>query len=251
MSSPPRHKSGFEGELGCRRRRRLKRRRPRPDSLALGLSELTLRALEHAGFTVPSPVQAQLIPPAMAGRDCLGNAPTGHGQDGRVPAPDHREDRRARAAAAGPDPGPDPRAGPPDRPRVREALRSAGASAPWRSSAASRCSQQTAAGSRLPDRGRHARPADGPDGPAARSGSTRSRSSCSTRPTRCSTSGSARPSRRSWRPCPTPAADLPALGHHAPRGPRPDPTLPRSTRSTSASSTRTRTRRSRRSGSRT
>ncbi len=47
---------------------------------ALGLSELSLRALERAGYNQPSPVQAQLIPPAMAGRDCLGNAPTGTGK---------------------------------------------------------------------------------------------------------------------------------------------------------------------------
>jgi len=47
---------------------------------ALGLSELSLRALERAGFTVPSPVQEHLIPPAMQGRDCLGNAPTGTGK---------------------------------------------------------------------------------------------------------------------------------------------------------------------------
>ena len=46
----------------------------------LGLSDLTLQALERAGYTEPSPVQAQVIPPAMAGRDCLGNAPTGTGK---------------------------------------------------------------------------------------------------------------------------------------------------------------------------
>ena len=47
---------------------------------ALGLSELSLQALARAGYHEPSPVQAQLIPPAMAGRDCLGNAPTGTGK---------------------------------------------------------------------------------------------------------------------------------------------------------------------------
>ena len=47
---------------------------------ALGLSELSLAALARAGFTVPSPVQLDLIPPAMEGRDCLGNAPTGTGK---------------------------------------------------------------------------------------------------------------------------------------------------------------------------
>ncbi|MDB5349821.1 MAG: helicase, superfamily [Planctomycetota bacterium] len=46
----------------------------------LGLSEVTLLALERAGFQTPSPVQTHLIPPAMLGRDCLGNAPTGTGK---------------------------------------------------------------------------------------------------------------------------------------------------------------------------
>ncbi|MFL5514672.1 MAG: DEAD/DEAH box helicase, partial [Gemmatimonadales bacterium] len=38
------------------------------------------RALERAGFIEPSPIQEQMIAPAMAGRDCLGNAPTGTGK---------------------------------------------------------------------------------------------------------------------------------------------------------------------------
>ena len=46
----------------------------------MGLSDLTLAALARSKYETPSPVQAQLIPPAMAGRDCLGNAPTGTGK---------------------------------------------------------------------------------------------------------------------------------------------------------------------------
>ncbi len=46
----------------------------------LGLSEITLRALDRAGFKSPSPIQARLVPAALAGRDCLGNAPTGTGK---------------------------------------------------------------------------------------------------------------------------------------------------------------------------
>jgi ATP-dependent RNA helicase DeaD len=49
---------------------------------ALGISELSLKALERIGFKSPSPVQLGLIPPALAGRDCLGNAPTGTGKTG-------------------------------------------------------------------------------------------------------------------------------------------------------------------------
>jgi len=46
----------------------------------MGLGEVTLRALDRAGFKDPSPIQARLIPAALAGRDCLGNAPTGTGK---------------------------------------------------------------------------------------------------------------------------------------------------------------------------
>jgi ATP-dependent RNA helicase DeaD len=47
---------------------------------ALGLSPRSLEALKIAGYSEPSPIQAQLIPPAVAGRDCIGNAPTGSGK---------------------------------------------------------------------------------------------------------------------------------------------------------------------------
>ncbi|MBX6314409.1 MAG: DEAD/DEAH box helicase, partial [Isosphaeraceae bacterium] len=47
---------------------------------ALGLGDRMLAALGRAGFREPSPIQAHLIPPALAGRDCLGNAPTGTGK---------------------------------------------------------------------------------------------------------------------------------------------------------------------------
>lgn len=47
---------------------------------ALGLSESLLRDLAAAGFTVPTPIQAQAIPPALAGRDVIGCAQTGTGK---------------------------------------------------------------------------------------------------------------------------------------------------------------------------
>jgi len=47
---------------------------------ALGVTDVMLAALTRAGFTDPSPVQAQMIPSALAGRDCLANAPTGTGK---------------------------------------------------------------------------------------------------------------------------------------------------------------------------
>ncbi len=47
---------------------------------ALGLSPVSLRAVRELGFTVPTPVQAAAIPPALAGRDVLASAQTGTGK---------------------------------------------------------------------------------------------------------------------------------------------------------------------------
>ncbi|WP_421995195.1 DEAD/DEAH box helicase [Roseococcus sp.] len=46
----------------------------------LNLNPLLLTALEQAGHTTPTPIQAQAIPPAMLGRDILGIAQTGTGK---------------------------------------------------------------------------------------------------------------------------------------------------------------------------
>jgi ATP-dependent RNA helicase RhlE len=46
----------------------------------LGLSEALLRDLASAGFTSPTPIQEQAIPPALAGRDVIGCAQTGTGK---------------------------------------------------------------------------------------------------------------------------------------------------------------------------
>jgi ATP-dependent RNA helicase RhlE len=47
---------------------------------ALGLSRAVVRALIGEGYTTPTPIQAQVIPHALAGRDILGCAPTGTGK---------------------------------------------------------------------------------------------------------------------------------------------------------------------------
>jgi ATP-dependent RNA helicase RhlE len=47
---------------------------------ALGLSEGVLQDLANAGFTSPTPIQEQAIPPALAGRDVIGCAQTGTGK---------------------------------------------------------------------------------------------------------------------------------------------------------------------------
>jgi ATP-dependent RNA helicase DeaD len=47
---------------------------------ALGLSRAMLSTLEHAKFHTPTDIQRELIPPALEGRDCLGQARTGTGK---------------------------------------------------------------------------------------------------------------------------------------------------------------------------
>jgi ATP-dependent RNA helicase DeaD len=46
----------------------------------LGLSDSTLEALTHLGYTTPTPIQEQAIPPLMEGRDVIGQAQTGTGK---------------------------------------------------------------------------------------------------------------------------------------------------------------------------
>jgi len=46
----------------------------------LGLAESLLRALEAEGYTEPTPIQSQVIPPMLEGRDVLGTAQTGTGK---------------------------------------------------------------------------------------------------------------------------------------------------------------------------
>ena len=53
----------------------------------LGLSKPILRALADQGYERPSPIQAQAIPPALAGRDVLGCAQTGTGKTCAFAAP--------------------------------------------------------------------------------------------------------------------------------------------------------------------
>ena len=52
-----------------------------PDSfLSLGLTPVSLRALEHAGYAAPTPIQGKAIPPALEGKDVIGCAATGTGK---------------------------------------------------------------------------------------------------------------------------------------------------------------------------
>ncbi len=47
---------------------------------SLGLVPAILEAVKHEGYTEPTPIQRQAIPPALAGRDILGCAQTGTGK---------------------------------------------------------------------------------------------------------------------------------------------------------------------------
>ena len=46
----------------------------------LGLSDEQLEILDDLGYETPTPVQAQTLPIALEGRDCIGQAPTGTGK---------------------------------------------------------------------------------------------------------------------------------------------------------------------------
>lgn len=46
----------------------------------LGLAPLILRSLEDAGYSEPTPIQAEMIPHVLAGRDVIGQAQTGTGK---------------------------------------------------------------------------------------------------------------------------------------------------------------------------
>ncbi|MCP5084604.1 MAG: DEAD/DEAH box helicase [Alphaproteobacteria bacterium] len=65
----------------------------------LGLSPKVLDAITTAGFTEPTPIQAQGIPPALEGRDVLGLAQTGSGKTAAFALPMLCKLERGRARA--------------------------------------------------------------------------------------------------------------------------------------------------------
>ena len=70
----------------------------------LGLAEPLLRALEAAGYTVPTPIQARTIPALLQGRDVLGIAQTGTGKTAAfaLPVLQHLSATRERAQPKSP-----------------------------------------------------------------------------------------------------------------------------------------------------
>ena len=55
--------------------------------LDLGLNEAVIQALRDVGYEAPTPIQAQTIPPLLAGSDVLGQAQTGTGKTGAFALP--------------------------------------------------------------------------------------------------------------------------------------------------------------------
>ena len=53
----------------------------------LGLSEKVLSSVAATGYTTPTPIQSQAIPPLLEGRDLLGQAATGTGKTGAFALP--------------------------------------------------------------------------------------------------------------------------------------------------------------------
>ena len=132
----------------------------------MGVSEKTLAALTRAGYHAPSPIQEGLIPAALAGRDCLGNAPTGTGKTAAFLIPIiERIDEKNRATQA--------LILVPTRELAHQIGRefeklSARPSHPRRGRRGRRIdlqANQALLQARHPDRGGHPGPADGPDGP--------------------------------------------------------------------------------------
>ena len=70
----------------------------------LGLAEPITKALTAKGYTVPTPIQAQAIPPLLEGRDLCGIAQTGTGKTAAFALPSldyfapHPKPRPPRAA---------------------------------------------------------------------------------------------------------------------------------------------------------
>ncbi len=70
---------------------------------ALGLNDFILRALADAGYRLPTPVQQQAVPAALAGRDLLVSSRTGSGKTAAFMLPSlHRLAEPARREARGP-----------------------------------------------------------------------------------------------------------------------------------------------------
>ena len=156
---------------------------------------------------MPFPVQSAVIPEALRGGDVLAKSPTGSGKTLAFGIPIvERLDPPLRGAARA-----RPRADARARRQVTEAIEEIGRRSrpPRRRGLRRRAAAQAGAGRpHGADPRRHARPSPGSRRSPARSRSTTSPCSCSTRPTACSTWASSRRSTGSSRGCRRPADDV-------------------------------------------
>ena len=169
-----------------------------------------LRAVTEAGYTTPTPIQAQAIPVVLAGRDVMGGAQTGTGKTaGFAPADpaqaaaagQHQPVARAPSGARA-DPHADARARDPGRGSDQGPTASTRACArPCVFGGVDIKQQLPIVRARRRDPRRHAGPPARPHRAEERQPRRRSRSSCSTKPTACSTWASSRTSSGSWRCC--------------------------------------------------
>ena len=72
----------------------------------LGLNAALLKSIKDVGYEAPTPIQIEVIPALLAGRDVIAQAQTGSGKTAAFGLPDHRGDRSQAALGAGADPGP-------------------------------------------------------------------------------------------------------------------------------------------------
>ena len=67
----------------------------------LGVTTTRLKAIQHIGYEIPTPIQAATIPPLLAGSDLVGQAQTGSGKTAAFALPLlTRIDTRAEGPAA-------------------------------------------------------------------------------------------------------------------------------------------------------
>ena len=156
-------------------------------------------ALDKAGYLEPTPIQAGLIPRALAGVDVLGQARTGTGKTAAfvIPILEKMQAAQEGARAPGPDAGAHARVGRAGARGSRQARARPQGPLRGRSTAASRSAGRSKTVARRRRRRRHAGPRARSHGPRHAAARRAVVSSCSTRPTACSTSASAPTSKKS------------------------------------------------------
>ncbi len=161
----------------------------------LNLHPSLLRAIKELGYARPTPIQAEAIPPAMAGRDVLACAMTGSGKTAAFLLPIlHKliDTPRGATRALVLTPTRELAA------QILESVNELAMHTPVTGAVGLRRRRHGPAGARAPQRRRHhhrdARPAARSHAPALREVPGAASTSCSTRPTGCSTWASCRTS---------------------------------------------------------